>query len=312
VHPRIDILLATYNGAAFLAEQLASLMEQDYPNFGILIRDDGSTDDTLKIIADWERKHPENIKVLRDHQRNLGATGNFNALMQSSDAAYIAFSDQDDYWLPHKLSTQLKALQNLENGDPTVPAFVFCDLKYCDAHLKVIHPSLITKDKLSPDKTQTHRLLMQNVPYGCAMMLNRSLLLSATPIPSEALLHDHWLAISASLIGKIAFVPEALILHRVHTSNASRAASAHKKEASAELGSKVSNKNFHNYLFKQTAQAKALLHHFQHKISAEQKRLLNDFVLLETTSGWERKQIILKNRFFKNTFAHTLKLVLRA
>lgn len=312
MHPRVDILLATYNGAAYLAEQLASLLEQDYPNFRILIRDDGSSDDTLKIIADWEQKHPETIKVIRDQHRNLGATGNFNALMLASDAEYIAFSDQDDYWLPNKLSTQLKALQDLEGGDATVPAFVFCDLKYCNAQLKVIHPSLIKEDKLNPAKTQTHRLLMQNVPYGCAMMLNRSLLLSATPIPPEALLHDHWLAISASLVGKIAFVPEALILHRVHTSNASRAASAHKKEASAELGSKVSNKNFHNYLYKQTAQARAILHHFESKISAEQRSLLNDFILLETTSGWKRKQILLKNRFFKNTFAHTLKLVLRA
>jgi glycosyltransferase involved in cell wall biosynthesis len=312
VHPRIDILLATYNGAAFLAEQLASLIAQDYPNFGILIRDDGSTDNTPNIIADWEQKHPDIIKVLHDGQRNLGATGNFNALMLASEAPYIAFSDHDDYWLPHKLSTQLTALQNLENGDPTVPAFVFCDLKYCDAQLKVIHPSLIKKDKLNPDKTQTHRLLMQNVPYGCAMMLNRSLLLAATPIPVKALLHDHWLALAASLIGRIAFVPEALILHRVHTSNASRASSAHKKEASAELGSKVNNKNFHNYLFKQTAQAKALLNHFEGKISTEQRKLLEDFVLLETTSGWKRKQILLKNRFFKNTFTHTLKLILRA
>jgi glycosyltransferase involved in cell wall biosynthesis len=312
VHPRIDILLATYNGAAFLAEQLASLMAQDYPNFGILIRDDGSTDDTPNIIADWEQKHPDIIKVFHDGQRNLGATGNFNALMLASEAPYIAFSDHDDYWLPQKLSTQFKDLHALENGATQTPAFVFCDLQYCDAQLNVIHPSLIQKDKLDPTKTQTHRLLMQNVPYGCAMMLNRSLLLAATPIPPKALLHDHWLALAASLIGKIAFVPEALILHRVHTSNASRAASAHKKEASAELGSKVNNKNFHNYLFKQTAQAKALLNHFENKITAGQKKLLEDFIALETTSGWKRKEILLKNRFFKNTFTHTLKLILRA
>jgi glycosyltransferase involved in cell wall biosynthesis len=312
VQPKVDILLATYQGAAYLEEQLESLIDQDYPHFSILIRDDGSKDKTLEIIKAWEKKYPAIIRQIPSDEEKLGATGNFNALMLASTADYIAFSDQDDRWLPGKVSEQMKALLNLEDGNQHTPAFVFCDLKYCDASLNVIHPSLNQKDHLDPHQVQTHQLLMQNVPYGCAMMINRALLKAATPVPKTALLHDHWLALSASLLGKISYQPEALLLHRVHSANASRAASEHKQQAGKDLGSKISNQNFHNYLFKQTAQAKALLQQYQALLSAHQICLLEDFIRLETTSGLERKRLILKNRFFKNTFAQTLKLILRA
>lgn len=309
---RVDILLATYNGEKYLREQIDSLLAQSYTHIRIIARDDGSTDQTPAILQHYAAIFPDKFQVLGDDRANLGPTGNFQALMRHSTAPYVAFSDQDDQWLPEKIAVQLQALQALEADAPEVPAYVFCDLMYCGSDLQVLHPSLNQKDQLNPTFTQAHRLLMQNVPYGCAMLINRALLEAALPVPPAALLHDHWLALCAALTGKTAYVPKALIRHRVHDSNASRAASQHKKEAENKLQSKLNNANFHNYLFKQTAQAEALLRHFEGRLDAAQVKMLQDFIALKSTSGWKRKQIILKNLFFKNTFVQTLKLLIRA
>lgn len=310
--PRVDILLATYNGAAYLNEQMLSLVKQDYPHFHIFIRDDGSSDNTPALLQEWATMYPSTITIVQDQQKNLGPTGNFNALMLVSEAEYICFSDQDDQWLPDKVSKMVSALQQLENRQKDIPAMIFHDLSYCDSELNIIHPSLNRHDKLNPSLIQAHRLLMQNVPYGCAMMINRTLLKMATPIPKGALLHDHWLALSAALLGKITYLDEALILHRVHDANASRAGSEHKKEANEDLESKLSNRNFHNYLLKQVRQAEALLKQYEPQLQEEQKAMLNDFIQLKNTSGMARKRILFRHRFFKNTFANTLKLILRA
>lgn len=310
--PRVDILLASYNGAAYLNEQMLSLVKQDYSHFHIFIRDDGSTDNTPALLQEWSRMYPSLITLVQDQQKNLGPTGNFNALMLVSEAEYICFSDQDDQWLPDKVSKMIAALKQLENGQKDMPAMVFHDLSYCDSELNIIHPSLNQHDKLNPELIQANRLLMQNVPYGCTMMINRALLKMATPIPKGALLHDHWLALSAALLGRITYLDEALILHRVHDANASRAGSEHKKEANDDLESKLSNRNFHNYLLKQVRQAEALLNKYEAHLQAPQITMLNDFIRLRNTSGMARKRILFRHRFFKNTFANTLKLILRA
>jgi glycosyltransferase involved in cell wall biosynthesis len=308
----VDILLATYNGAAYLEEQLISLLNQDYPYCHIIARDDGSTDATPEILEAYARKYPNKITLLKDDRNKLGPTGNFNALMLASKSPLICFSDQDDWWLPEKISTMLWFIFRMADLNNQQPMLFFHDLMFCDAQLNVIHPSLNQKEYLNPRLISTNRLLMQNVPYGCAIMINRALLESATPIPKGALLHDHWLSLCASLKGGIGYIDSALVKHRVHNANASRAKSEHKQAAGKDIRSKISNRNFHQYLFKQADQAAALLAHYGDSLKPEQKKMLEDFVLLRSTSGLQRKAIILRHQFFKNRFIHTLKLLLRA
>ena len=308
----VDILMATYNGERFVADQLLSLLQQEYPHIHIYLRDDGSTDNTLSILEDFVAKHPENITLIQDGRKNLGATQNFAALMEHSTASYICFSDQDDIWMKDKVQWMMGIMEKTEKKHPGVPVYVFSDLTVADADMNITHRSLNQKDGLSPRRTATHQLLMQNVPYGCATMINRELLLKSLPVPSEALLHDHWIALVASLFGKIAYLDEPLVLHRIHDNNASRAGSVHRKEIDQQLASKINNKNFHNYLFKQVAQAEALLKRFEPELSLKQVETLRSFMALKTTKGIERKKLILKNRFFKNSWTNTLKLILRA
>lgn len=310
--PIVDILMATYNGEKYVEEQLLSILEQDYAAFHLYIRDDGSTDKTVEILKKYQSKYPEKITLLEDKQKNLGATQNFSVLMQASKAAYIAFSDQDDRWLRNKISRMMAEMLKVEKDKPERPVYIFSDLSITDGQMNILNCSLNKRDKLNPELVQTHRLLMQNVPYGCATLINKSLLEKAVPIPQEALLHDHWLALIASLFGTLAYVNEALILHRIHDNNASRAASIHKKEKEETLNSKINNKNFHNYLFKQVAQAEAILNRYERQLSLAQIKMLKDFVALKSSRGMSRKWLLIKNRFFKNYWLNTLKTIARA
>lgn len=309
---KIDILLATYNGEKYLNEQLESIFQQDFQDFRVVIRDDGSTDHTLDIITKWKDLFPQKIDFVQDDFKNLGPTQNFNQLLRYAQAPYICFCDQDDKWLPQKLSKQLEFIQSIEERQADKGVMIFCDLIICDEQMEIICTSLIEKDRLKTHAISPNRLLMQNVPYGCATMINRNLLSQIMPIDERALLHDHWMAIISSLLGEIKFLDEALIYHRIHQKNASRAESEHRKEASKSLSKKINNQNFHNYLFKQVAQAEAILDHLHPQLDQKQINLLQAFIQLRSRSGLSRKWIIVKNRFFKNTIYHTIKLILRA
>lgn len=309
---QIDILLATYNGEKYLDEQIQSILEQDFVDYKIIARDDGSTDSTLNILHKWQALHPQKIEIVQDELGNLGPTQNFNQLMTLSKAPYICFSDQDDKWVKHKLAKQVEHIIKLEEKHSGLPVLVFSDLTLCDGELGVSCPSLIENDKLNPRATKPQQLLMQNVPYGCTLIINRRLLKLALPIDERALLHDHWLSILASLTGIVSYIDESLVFHRVHDQNASRAKSLHKQEASHALKDKVNNKNFHNYLFKQVEQAEALLERLEPRLEEKEKSMMIDFIALRDTKGLQRKWLIVKNRFFKNEFSKTIKLILRA
>lgn len=118
--PSVAILLATYNGGAFVADQVHSILSQTAVRVHIFVRDDGSTDDTIDVITRVKNEHPEHITILND---GLGPTGsaaaNFFALMQIVDFGsfnYVAFADQDDVWLPEKLQRAVTCLSHQGGG----------------------------------------------------------------------------------------------------------------------------------------------------------------------------------------------------
>jgi glycosyltransferase involved in cell wall biosynthesis len=91
--PETQILLATYNGGNFLEEQLESILDQTYTDWEILARDDGSTDDTVEILREFQKAHPNKMTIIEDNNRNLGHCQNFGLLMENSSASTICFAD---------------------------------------------------------------------------------------------------------------------------------------------------------------------------------------------------------------------------
>ena len=112
-HPRIAILMATYNGERFLAEQIASILGQANHDWHLYIHDDGSKDNTVNILNDHAMKHPDEITVL-DYPPQGGALSNFMSLLERVEADYYMFSDQDDVWMPEKVELTLQKIREME------------------------------------------------------------------------------------------------------------------------------------------------------------------------------------------------------
>src|SRR4051794_10321745 len=111
---RVMILLATYNGEKYLDELMRSLLSQTYRNFGVLVRDDHSSDRTPEILERWSASQPDKVHVISDDLGNLGSLRSFSLLMESCDAPYFALCDQDDVWLPNKIELAINEIRNLE------------------------------------------------------------------------------------------------------------------------------------------------------------------------------------------------------
>ena len=221
--PLVDILLATYNGAAFLAPQLDSLLAQTHANFRLIVSDDGSSDDTLAILRRYEAAFGGRMLLLPSQPKGSGVIRNFERLMRASldddRAAWIAFCDQDDVWLPEKTARLLAAVQALEaRAGADTPCLAHSDLTVVDERLQVISPSFAAFQRIDPADVNARTLLSVNQVTGCAMLINRALLELALPMPADVVMHDWWLA-QLSGSGARQYLPEPLILYRQHGRN---------------------------------------------------------------------------------------------
>ena len=308
----VDILMATYNGAVFLEEQLNSIIHQSYDSWHLYIRDDGSTDGTIDIIRGFISKYPEKIVLVDEGGPSLGAAGNFSALMAHSTAPYIKFSDQDDIWEIDKVELFLQKMQAVERENVNMPIYLFSDLSMIDADGQPISASLWARDGLQPNRTCLNQLLVQNIPYGCATMINRPLLDLVYPVDVRALLHDHWMVLLAAANGMITTIPKATIHHRIHTSNASRSNNPIRKEREPGAAAILRNKNFDNYVGKLQDQAQAVKERLlERNINKAPYDVLDDFINLQSRSLLARKYLMIKRGFFKHSKLQSLKWLLR-
>jgi glycosyltransferase involved in cell wall biosynthesis len=222
-YPKVQVLLATYNGEKFLPEQLDSLLSQTYPDVEILARDDGSKDNTPQILRAYQLNHPGRINIVNDGEGNLGGyTQNFQRLCDLSTTPVIAFSDQDDVWNPEKVAKSVDALLKLEERwGQDKPLLVHHDFTFVDAEKTVLHESFDRANgnrKAHPPKL---RMPFAADVHGFSMTVNRALLDVALPFPEVANGHDSVLGCLASDIGAIDFIPEQLALYRRHGKNTS-------------------------------------------------------------------------------------------
>ena len=219
----VDILLATYNGARYLAPQLDSLLAQTHSHFRLLVSDDGSSDDTLTILRRYEAAFGGRMLLLPTDVRSGGVARNFERLMRASaehgQARWMAFCDQDDVWLPEKTARLLAAVQALEAAHGTsTPCLAHSDLTVVDQDLQVLSPSFAAYQRIAPADINPRTLLSVNQVTGCATLINRALLQQALPLPAGAVMHDWWLALIAGS-GARHYLPQPLMLYRQHGRN---------------------------------------------------------------------------------------------
>ena len=218
---KVDILLATYNGEKHLSAQIASLFEQTFNDWRLLVRDDGSTDATVSIIQSLVLEHPDKVVFIEDELGNLGPSQSFSKLMTHSSAPYVAFCDQDDVWMQDKLELQLQEMIKTEKkSGPDTPVLIHTDLKVVGASMMEWSDSFWQYQNIKPAKmNKLNILLLQNYVTGCTCLLNRSLVNEASPIPDQAIMHDWWIALVALSKGEIVEIERASIYYRQHGSN---------------------------------------------------------------------------------------------
>lgn len=216
----VEILMATYNGERYLKQQLESLENQTYKNWRLIVRDDGSSDGTLKILNEFKKNNPNKIEIYLNKTTKHGPMTNFCELMSLSKANYVSFCDQDDYWIETKLEKTIKLMKKLEKNFGYLPILVHTDLIIADKNLNVMFKSMIRTQKLNYSSTKTiKQLIVQNCVTGCTMMANRNLIKICGCIPKGAIMHDWWLAIVACAFGKLEFLDESTIYYRQHGNN---------------------------------------------------------------------------------------------
>ena len=208
---RIQILLSTYNGANYLCAQLDSFLQQDcFEQCCVLIRDDGSTDSTRDIL----QKYANNSSFTIVFGDNIGVNKSYQWLIHHSDPTcdYYAFSDQDDVWLPHKLSNAMNALGH-EQRD--IPVLFATRTNIVDANLLPLGESPSPRRGIS-----FYNAMVQNVLPGHTQVFNKSLRDILTVHGFEdAYVVDWWLYLTATAVGHVIFSEDAQVLHRQHGNN---------------------------------------------------------------------------------------------
>lgn len=212
------ILLALYNGAAHLEEQLDSLAAQTRDDWDLIVSDDGSQDAGPAILdrvtAGWQGRH----RVTRMQGPCRGFVRNFFHLLRQvpPGVSWVALSDQDDVWFPDKLARACDALSHLPPGQPGL----YCARsQICDINLKPLRISTLFRRP-----TGFRNALVQSVGGGNTMVLNRAaldLVQAALTEAKDAAAHDWWLyQIITACGGTIVRDSAAVLAYRQHGQNA--------------------------------------------------------------------------------------------
>lgn len=217
--PKIQILMAVYNGSAYLVDQMDSLLNQTYSNIEILVSDDCSTDNSLSILEGYAQRDGR-VKLVLKNKRYGSAKEHFMALFQVADAPYVMTSDQDDVWDSTKVEKTLEIMLANEVAS-ALPVLVCTDLRVVDQNLSPIAPSFLKYSGMDASKLDFGYFLASCLVTGCTMMINASLLeLMKAPVDSEKIvMHDWWASLLAAAFGKVVYFNQQTISYRQHQNN---------------------------------------------------------------------------------------------
>lgn len=209
--PLVAILMCTYNGELYIKEQLDSIQNQDYQDWILYVSDDGSSDQTLKILNNYQKLWGKNkLHILEGPGQ--GFQKNFMSLITSKkiNADFYMLSDQDDVWLQKKITTAVKYLRSKKKAKPQL----YCGrTTYVNKRLK-----FITHSELFLEPPSFNNAIVQSIAGGNTMAYNNALKKIAMLCPEAVIIsHDWWLYILCELFnGQTYFDVDSYILYRQH------------------------------------------------------------------------------------------------
>lgn len=212
----VDIAMATYNGEKYISEQIDSIINQSYQDWRLYISDDGSTDNTVKIIKTFVSR--DDRIILINTERQGGVIPNFNKALEHTSAGFIALADQDDIWPVDRLEILVNEIS--KNNETNQPQLIFTDLTLVDEDGKTIAESFYRENGINPlENLEGYNLLWKCTIYGCTTIMNRALLDISLPIPLNAHMHDQWLSMRAYQNKGLKYLTSSSICYRQHDNN---------------------------------------------------------------------------------------------
>ena len=210
VNESVSVVMAVYNGRKFLSEQVQSILSQLKDDDELIIVDDASTDGGVGSLGAL----PAQTVRLFTNPRNTGVLRTFERGLALANHGIVLLSDQDDIWLPGKRAAFVEAFQ----GDPAV-CLVISDAEVIDEEGKLIAASFMENrggfDGSLPGTLWRSRYL------GCAMAVRRRVLEVALPIPRFVPMHDMWLGVIGTAVGRVVYLPTSYLRYRRHGNNLS-------------------------------------------------------------------------------------------
>ena len=294
---KIHILLSTYNGEQFLAEQIQSIQQQTVQDWKLLIRDDGSTDRTREIIREFVAQDSRIHWINENESKNLGVIKSFHNLAQFEEADVYFFSDQDDVWLPQKLELSLAEARKYP---AEMPLLVYMDLTVVNQDLEVLSISMI-RSQSGHANTELVQELTENTVTGGVAMVNHALI-QLWNQTEDILMHDWYLALLATAFGKLVYIDQPGELYRQHEHNV-LGARTWSKRIKKWLRPSLLFRMYWDLIKKSQQQAAFLL---DMPLSAEKRELVAAYVTILDQPMHERWQILRQYGLRKNKAFHTL------
>lgn len=207
---KISVAMATYNGEKYIKEQIDSILINLKEYDEIIISDDGSTDNTIQIIKQY---NDERIKVIEGPKK--GVKKNFENAIRHTQGDFIFLCDQDDIWKENKVEKVLEKF----NEDNKITMIVHDAIVFNSEDNNVIYDSFF---KFRNSGSGILKNIYKNTYIGCCMAFRASIKEKILPIPNNIEMHDQWIGIiNEKKCGKTVFLNEKLLMYRRHLDNVS-------------------------------------------------------------------------------------------
>lgn len=301
--PLVSVFCPTYQHEAYIADAIEAIIAQDYPNIELVIGDDASSDGTWAIVENYQRLYPDLIKAVRN-ERNLGVTGNCNAIIERCRGKYIGFYAGDDLWLPGKVRRQVEVME----ADPSC-AFAYHDVEvFDDTSGRLLYRWNSGRRRPRPIEGDANRVLQHLVGTGAgfmsalSVMIRRSRLSEGHPydsrLPHVAELMV-WVDVLSGAPASVRYLPEVLARYRKHSAGLT----AQNFDVEIDMFLAIVE-NEHPELLDDVRQARAYRYYAKGvaRLTAGEARAARQYLMLSARNGGHSPKLIywLAKSFFLN------------
>lgn len=285
---KVAVLLSTYNGEKYVGAQIHSILTQSYKNLVLVVRDDGSSDKTVKIVKEYMENY-SNIKLVEG--KNLGFIKSFFELLKLEKADYYAFADQDDVWLPDKIALAVESLNKLDDSKPNM---AFSNSDYYDVNMKLIKEG---------EKGKTFSFtnsLYECVTQGMTMVINQKTKDTVLDyMPERVFFHDWWVYMICSGMGNVAYNDVTTVKYRRDGKNATAEGESFIKLLIWRIKNLFGKDGLLDIRIQQSEYKKL----FYDKLSDENKAILDRFVREKYSLGGAIKKATYKGQIRRSKAA---------